>query len=86
MHDPEEFSLSKIPYSSKSRVMLELQKTQVMFPKYADKIIPIKKIVTDMQGGSDGEALRLKLRNTDLWRGISFANTHPEMARLIRYE
>ena len=86
MHDPEEFSLSKIPYSSKSRVMLELQKTQVMFPKYADKIIPIKKIVTDMQGGSDGEALRLKLRNTDLWRGVSFANTHPEMARLIRYE
>ena len=86
MHDPEEFSLSKIPYSSKSKVMLELQKVQVMFPKYADKIIPIKKIVTDMQGGSDGEALRLKLRNTDLWRGVSFANTHPEMARLIRYE
>ena len=86
MHDPEEFSLSKIPYSSKSKVMLELQKAQVMFPKYADKIIPIKKIVTDMQGGSDGEALRLKLRNTDLWRGVSFANTHPEMARLIRYE
>ena len=86
MHDPEEFSLSKIPYSSKSKVMLELQKVQVMFPKYADKIIPIKKIVTDMQGGSDGEALRLKLRNTDLWRGVSFANTHPEIARLIRYE
>ena len=86
MHDPWEFSLSRIPSVAKSEVMLYLQKMQVKYSKYATDIIALKQIVVHAPNDTDPEDLHNKLRRTDLYRNQNFAQSHPKMAKAIGYE
>lgn len=85
MHDPEEFSLTNLPGSAKSTVMLSLDKARVKHWDFQQQIASIKQVVVNSKE-TDGEALKNKLRRTDLYRAKNFADTHSEMAGLIGYE
>jgi sulfatase maturation enzyme AslB (radical SAM superfamily) len=92
MHDPWEFSLSRIPHSARSPVMLYLQKQQIKHNKYKNDIIALKQMVvkSDMHDGESGpetgEALHARLRQTDLYRNQNFAHSHSKIAQAIKYE
>ena len=89
MHDPEEFSLSKLPKAMVSPLMLVLQKCQILHPQYKDQIISLKEFaMTSLNddNANTGEALRKKLDQTDIQRGVVFAETHPEVAKMVGYE
>lgn len=88
MHDPWEFSLSKLPKSARSEVMLYLQKQQIIHNKYAREIDSMKKIVASNieENYTDGVALHNRLRQTDIYRNQNFAVSHTKMATAIRYE
>jgi MoaA/NifB/PqqE/SkfB family radical SAM enzyme len=85
MHDPEEYSLLNLPRSAHAEFMHRLDKAIVMHGDYADQIRSIKAI-TLKQPVIDPENIFAKIRETDSFRGVSFADTHPEVARLIGYE
>jgi len=85
MHDPEEYSLLNLPRSAHAEFMHRLDKAIVMHGDYADQIRSIKAI-TLKQPVVDPEKIFAKIRETDSVRGVSFADTHPEVARLIGYE
>jgi sulfatase maturation enzyme AslB (radical SAM superfamily) len=90
MHDPWEFSLSRIPQGARSPVMLYLQKQQIKHNKYRDDIIALKQMVVNASMGEDtpedGTALHNKLRQTDLYRNQNFAQSHSKIAQAIGYE
>ena len=90
MHDPWEFSLSRIPQGARSPVMLYLQKQQIKHSKYKDDIIALKQMVVnanmDEKTPEDGIALHNKLRQTDLYRNQNFAKSHSKIAQVIGYE
>ena len=86
MHDPWEFSISRIPSVAKSEVMLYLQKMQVKHSKYAKDIIALKQIVVHAPNDTDPKDLYNQLRRTDLYRNQNFAQSHPKMAKAIGYE
>ena len=86
MHDPWEFSLSRIPRIAKSQVMLYLQKMQVKHSKYANDIIALKQIVVHAPNDTDPNDLHNKLRQTDLYRNQNFAQSHSKIAQAIGYE
>ena len=91
MHDPWEFSLSRIPQGARSPVMLYLQKQQIKHGKYKNDIIALKQMVVnsnmnDINGAESGEALHNKLRKTDLYRNQNFAVSHSKIAKVIGYE
>jgi hypothetical protein len=91
MHDPWEFSLSRIPQGARSPVMLYLQKQQIKHSKYRDDIVALKQMVVnsnmnDINEVESGEALHKKLRQTDLYRNQNFAVSHGKIARVIGYE
>jgi len=85
MYDPEEFSLTNLPTLAKSTVIGNLEKAAEDYPDYQRQILSLKQLVSDAEE-NDGRALVNKLRRTDLYRAKNFADTHPEMARLIGYE
>jgi len=85
MHDPEEYSLLNLPRSAHAEFMHRLDKAIVMHGDYADQIRSIKTI-TLKQPVVDPEKIFAKIRETDSLRGVSFADTHSEVARLIGYE
>ena len=91
MHDPWEFSLSRIPQSARSPIMLYLQKQQIKHSKYKDDIIALKQMVVksqmyDEEIPEDGTSLHNKLRQTDLYRNQNFATSHTKIAKAIGYE
>ena len=89
MHDPEEFSLSKLPKAMVSPLMLMLQKCQILHSDYKDQIISLKEFAMtslNNDNANTGEALRKKLDQTDNFRGIKFSDTHPEVAKMVGYE
>jgi len=90
MHDPWEFSLSRIPKGARSPVMLYLQKQQIKHSKYKNDIIALKQMVVNASMGEDtpegGTALHNKLRQTDLYRNQNFATSHAKIAQAIGYE
>jgi len=91
MHDPWEFSLSRIPQGARSPVMLYLQKQQINHSKYKNDIVALKQMVVnsnmnDINGVESGEALHKKLRQTDLYRNQNFAKSHSKIAKAIGYE
>jgi sulfatase maturation enzyme AslB (radical SAM superfamily) len=92
MHDPWEFSLARTPIQARSPLMLYLQKQQIKHNKYKDDIIALKKMVTTASENeqssdpNDGTALHNKLRQTDLYRNQNFAESHPKIAKVLRYE
>ena len=89
MHDPWEFSLSRLPRPMVAPLMLVLQKCQILHPGYRDQIISLKEFaMTSLNddNANTGEALRKKLDQTDIQRGVVFAETHPEVAKMIGYE
>ena len=85
MHDPWEYSLTKVPRSAKAPVMSYLQKQQVIWSKYAADIHSLKKIVVFSRQEDSADLIK-KIRVTDLYRNQNFAESHPEMAKLICYE
>jgi len=85
MHDPEEYSLLNLPRSAHAEFMHRLDKAIVMHGDYADQIRSIKAI-TLKEPVVDPEKIFAKIRETDKFRGVSFADTHPEVAALIGYE
>lgn len=85
MHDPEEYSLLNLPRRAHAEFMHRLDKAIVMHGDYADQIRSIKAI-TLKQPVIDPGKIFAKIRETDSFRGVSFADTHPEVARLIGYE
>jgi len=84
MHDPWEYSLTKMPRSAKAPVMSYLQKQQVIWRKYAADIHSLKKIVVFSRQEDSADLIK-KIRVTDLYRNQNFAESHPEMAKLIKY-
>lgn len=86
MHDPWEFSLSKIPTVAKSRVMIYLQKMQVKHSHYAQDINGLKQIVVHAPNDTSADDLHKKLRQTDLYRNQNFALSHTKIAQAINYE
>lgn len=87
MHDPEEFSLTNLPKKFVPDLYLQLDKVQVQHPDYINQIKSIKTFISLGESSwNDGSALRKKLKETDTFRGISFASTHPEVAKRIGYE
>jgi len=92
MHDPEEFSLVNTPSSAQSAIMLELQKAQVQYPEYADRIHSIKRVVMTRKSWpgrhtvKSSQPLLDKLYSTDKQRGVRFSDSHPEIAKLIGYK
>ena len=86
MHDPWEFSLSKIPTVAKSRVMIYLQKMQVKYSRFAQDINALKQIVVYAPNDTSADDLHNKLRQTDLYRNQNFALSHTKMAQAINYE
>jgi len=88
MHDPWEFSLSRMPQGARSPVMLYLQKQQIKHSKYKDDIVALKQMVVNSNehGPENGEALHKKLRQTDLYRNQNFAQSHDKIAKVIKYE
>ena len=54
-------------------------------PDFADNIHSLKRIIMDSQQ-QDSEELKLKLRQTDLYRNQNFAKSHPKIAKAIGYE
>ena len=92
MHDPWEFSLSKLPFQARSQVMLYLQKQQIIHSKYKTDIDALKWVVVNANMQEEpnepekGESLFQKLRRTDLYRNQNFAISHPKMAKAIGYD
>ena len=85
MHDPWEYSLTKVPRSAKAPVMSYLQKQQVIWSKYAADIHSLKEIVVSSMQKNSVDLIK-KIRVTDLYRSQNFAESHPEMAKLINYD
>ena len=85
MHDPWEYSLTKIPRGAKASVISYLQKQQVVWSKYAADIHSLKEIVV-FSRQEDSVDLIKKIRVTDLYRNQNFAETHSKIAKLIHYE
>lgn len=85
MHDPEEYSLINLPEKAYIKHLQRLDKAIILHGKYANQIRSIKNfMLLDPQVGP--EQIIEKIRVTDKHRGISFADTHPEVAELIGYE
>lgn len=84
MHDPEEYSLLNLPRSAHAEFMHTLDKAIVIHSDYAQQIRSIKTICLKKPEILPEEIHR-KIRETDEFRGVSFAETHPEVARLIGY-
>ena len=85
MHDPWEFSLSRIPTSAKDQVIAYLEAQQTKHVKYAKEILALKNIVAS-SAQSDNTDLANKLRRTDLYRNQNFAVSHSKIAQAINYE
>jgi hypothetical protein len=73
-----------MPRSAKAPVMAYLQKQQVIWSKYAADIHSLKKIVVSSMQEDSADLIK-KIRVTDLYRNQNFAESHPEMAELIKY-
>ena len=92
MHDPWEFSLSKLPIQARSAVMLYLQKQMIMHSKYRSDIDALKGVIVNANMNEEpddpetGESLYNKLRQTDLYRNQNFSVSHPKMAQAIGYD
>ena len=85
MHDPWEFSLSRMPRMAVGQVMLYLQKQQIKHAKYKTDILSLKNIIVNSRQ-MDNTDLANKLRQTDLYRNQNFAVSHSKIARAIQYE
>jgi len=85
MHDPWEFSLSRMPRMAVGQVMLYLQKQQIKHTKYKTDILSLKNIIVNSRQ-MDNTDLTNKLRQTDLYRNQNFAVSHAKIARAISYE
>ena len=85
MHDPWEFSLSRMPRMAVGQVMLYLQKQQIKHVKYKTDILSLKNIIVNSRQ-MDNTDLANKLRQTDLYRNQNFAVSHSKIARAIQYE
>ena len=85
MHDPEEYSLLNLPRSAHAEFMHKLDKAIVIHGDYAQQIRSIKTICLK-EPEILPEEIHRKIRETDSFRGVSFADTHSEVARLIGYE
>ena len=92
MHDPWEFSLSRVPKYARSEIILYLQKQQIKHSKYKNDIISLKNLIVhasendNTHGPVDPSHLHKKLRQTDLYRNQNFAVSHNKAAKAIRYE
>jgi len=84
MHDPEEYSLINLPERAYIKHLQRLDKAIVMHHKYANQIRSIKNFLL-LDPRIEPEQIIEKIRVTDEHRGISFAETHPEVAELIGY-
>jgi len=85
MHDPEEYNLQNVPRNAQAEFMHALDKALVMHGDYANQIRSIKKFLL-MDPKIESEQIVEKIRVTDNHRGISFADTHSEVAALIGYD
>lgn len=85
MHDPWEFSLSRIPGSAKDQVIAYLEEQQAKHVKYANDILSLKNMVAS-SAQLDSTDLENKLRLTDLYRNQNFAVSHSKIAQAINYE
>ena len=92
MHDPWEFSLSRVPKYARSEIILYLQKQQIKHSKYKNDIISLKNLIVhasendNTHGPVDPSHLHKKLRQTELYRNQNFAVSHNKAAKAIRYE
>lgn len=92
MHDPWEFSLSRLPMSARSPVMLYLQKQQIIHNKYCNDIIALKNMIVNAYEHESADSpvtgidLHKKLRQTDLYRNQNFSISHSKIAKAIGYE
>ena len=84
MHDPEEYSLLNLPKHAQSEFMHKLDKAIVLHSEFADQIRSLK-AVTIQSAQMETEMIVDKIQSVDKFRGVSFANTHPEVAELIGY-
>ena len=85
MHDPEEYSLLNLPKHAQSEVMHKLDKAICLHRELADQIRSLK-AVTIQSEKMETEMIVDKIQSVDKFRGVSFANTHPEVAELIGYD
>jgi MoaA/NifB/PqqE/SkfB family radical SAM enzyme len=84
VHFPEYLSISVMPQYAKDAVTAKLQSG-----KFNDKHQPeINKIIHFMNNDmpSEGKQFRSKMKELDRIRNESFAETHPEMAEIIKYD
>jgi organic radical activating enzyme len=93
MHDPWEMSIGCVPAFAIGDILFYLQKMQIEHSDYADQIDSLKKFMVTESSEKptqlkvdNGKPLHAKLRQADLYRNQNFADSHPEMAKVIKYE
>lgn len=84
MHDAWYFSIANLPRSAKEAIDLHFSNTPCE-PEFVEEFL---KIVDFMYRGvdSDGNMMRMKIRDLDRKRNQNLADVAPEFAKIIGYD
>lgn len=85
MHDPPQYSLANLPEKAYIKHLQRLDRAIVMHSKFANQIRSLKNFML-LDPQIEPEKIIERIRETDKHRGVSFADTHPEVAELLGYE
>jgi MoaA/NifB/PqqE/SkfB family radical SAM enzyme len=85
LHDPNHMNIQNMTPAAQELVLNKLKKlfwTNKFYQKEIDRVI---QFIENGQG-SDGKRFLFEMQRTDKYRGQSFADTHPEIAKAMGYE
>jgi len=83
LHDPWHMCISKLTKQGQNLVINRLSAHEFS-PKYRAEVLRIVQFIINGEG-SDGKEFLRKMQITDEYRGQSFLDTHPEIAKAMGY-
>ena len=85
LHSPEHMNIQNMTPAAQELVINKLKTTFWRTDKYQQEIDNVIKFIELGQGNDGAEFLR-QMKRTDAYRKQNFADTHPEIARVMGYE